>query len=140
MASPIGSRSVDKPLTSRSSRSIAPEKVVAVLGQRIQQCSQVVDQLLDDLVLSANAFENDDVFENSDYWTLALQDLNQRRGERVHVFRFRPWITGFSPPSSRSRSRAGAVRSTGIWEPTGSIFVDPGLSASSRKRSPVRLR
>ena len=30
---------------------------------------------------------------------------------------FRPWITGFSPPSSRSRSSAGAVRSTGICEP-----------------------
>ena len=30
-------------------------------------------------------------------------------------------MTGLSPPSSRSRSSAGAVRSTGIWAPAGRI-------------------
>ncbi len=85
-------------------------------------------------LLSANVLENDDVFDSSDCrvppspwntWMSAALSALTSCG-------LRPCVTGFSPPSSRSMSSAGAVRSSGISAPAGNTLVDPGPSTSSR--------
>ncbi|SLI39864.1 Uncharacterised protein [Mycobacteroides abscessus subsp. abscessus] len=44
----------------------------------------------------------------------------------------RPRSSGLNPPSSMSRSRAGAVRSLGMVPPAFSTSAEPGPSSSSR--------
>ena len=76
MAAPIGSRSADNSVTRRSRPIDRGAELVAFLGQGGQQRSQVVDQLLDTWLLSANAFVNDEVCANmeSEWRALTLQD------------------------------------------------------------------
>ena len=115
MASPIGSRSSERPRTSCSSLSIASanwspssESVFNVVLSSSMSCSIT-------WLLSANAFENDDVLENSDSmvppWPCNICSSDAESA--LTSCGLRPWMTGFSPPSSRSRSSAGAVRSIG---------------------------
>ncbi len=118
----------DNPVISCSSWSIAPEnsspsldRVSSTVRRSSINCSMT-------WLLSASEFVNDDVLENSDsrvppwpcrIWISEVVSALTSCG-------FRPWITGLRPPSSRSRSSAGAVRSTGICEPAGRIFVESG--------------
>ena len=60
-------------------------------------------------LLSASEFENDDVFENSDSRVppLALQDLDQRRGERVDVLRVQALDNGFQSAEQQVEVQRG---------------------------------
>ena len=59
---------------------------------------------------------------------------------RVHVLRVQALDNGFQSAEQQVEVQGGCRPvHRYLWEPTGSIFVDPGLSASSRKRSPVQI-
>ncbi len=72
-------------------------------------------------LLSAKVCENDEVLDMTESSTAPLS-CSTCNSEDVSAFRsagLRPRRTGFKPPKSKSRSSAGAVRSTGICEPAG---------------------
>ena len=141
MAVPIGSRSCRQAVDQLLEPVDRAGELVAVLGQRVERrCCRSSINCSITWLLSASAFVNDDVLDNSDssvppwpckIWTSDAVSALTSCG-------LRPWITGFSPPSSRSRSSAGAVRSTGICEPAGRILVDP--RARRRVRGSGRRR
>ena len=60
-------------------------------------------------LLSASEFENDDVLENSDSIVpaLTLQDLDQRRRERVDVLRIEPLNNRFQPTEQQVEIQGG---------------------------------
>ena len=84
-------------------------ELVAVLGQRVQQCSRSSISCSMTWLLSASEFVNDDVFENSDsrVAALALQYLDQRRGERVDVLRIQALDNGFQSAEQQVEVQRG---------------------------------
>ena len=105
----MGSRSVGQAADQLLESVDRAGELVAVLGQRVQQCSRSSISCSMTWLLSANEFVNDDVLENSDSRVppLALQDLDQRRGERVHVLRIQALDNGFQAAEQQVEVQGG---------------------------------
>ena len=125
----------DSPLTSCSSWSIAPENSSPSLDRVSSTVSQIVDQLLDDLVVVGQRVRErrrlrEQRFQRA---ALALQDLDQRAGQRVDILRIQALDNGFQPAEQQvevQRGR-GAVHRDLRARAAGSSSIR-GASTSSR--------
>ena len=85
-------------------------------------------------LLSASELVNDEVLREQRVQraALALQDLDQRRGQRVDILRVQALDDGFEPAEQQVEVERGRRAVHRICAPGGRIFVDPELSTSSR--------
>ena len=99
IAAPIGSRSSDSPVISCCESVDRAGELVAVFGQRADHGVEVVDQLLHGLVVVGQRVGERRRLRQQRLQgsALALEDLHQRRGQRVDVLRIQALDDGFQP-------------------------------------------
>ena len=130
MAAPIGSRSSDRPVISCSKLVDGAGELVAVFGQGGDDGVEVVDQLLDHVVVVGQRVGERRCLRQQRIQgvALALEDLHQRRGQRVDVLRVEAPDDGFEAAEQQVEiQRRGGV-------------VDRDLRARRQQRGSIRGR